>query len=205
MRAIDLCPVALVILGCAGDTEPLPPAAGNAAADAAAADAEVDASIVTDAGALAADAGTAVDVGGQVEDAGQIVRATVRIRATTQIFPHADNLAGQTPSLARAGVRSLHLLRNRNDPNPITLLSQGAAAVEVSYDDAADTVVAEVDHAVLTPGRYTVARMVQDWSRYRIEAAFHDRAGTHRGEDGLDYFDMRLEIPSSEGDDQKDP
>ena len=49
--------------------------------------------------------------------------------------------------------------------------------------------------------------LVQDNVRaLRLYESFGFReTGTHRGEDGLDYFDMRLDIPSSEGDDQKDP
>lgn len=135
-----------------------------------------DASAAIDAGSASADAGSAGP------DAGVTVRATVRIRATTQVFPHADNLAGQTPMFTRAGVRSLQLLTDRNDTAPVVLFDHGAQGIEVSYDDGADTVVAELDAATLPPGRYTIARMAQNWGRYKIEAAMHDLAGTHRGE-----------------------
>jgi len=155
-------------------------AAGDAAIVADAASADASAADASSADASAADASSA-DAGSAL-DAGADPTVAIHVRATTAVFPHADNLAGQTPALTRGGVRSLQLMNRRNDPNAVTLFDVGDNSIEVSYDHGADTLVATVAAAGLTPGRYTLARMVQNWSRYRIDAAYHDLSGNHRGE-----------------------
>lgn len=98
---------------------------------------------------------------------------SVIIRATTESFSHADGLEGQTPLFASGGVRSLELLRNEDDDEPLTVFDHDAASVEVGYNHGDETVLAVVPASSLEPGRYRVARVIQRYSRYSIEATHH--------------------------------
>jgi len=101
-------------------------------------------------------------------------RLSVRILGTTAPFGHTDGLSGQTAIHASGGVRSLSLLRAMDDPAPVTLFDHGSAVVETGYDDGDDTVVATVALPEGLSGTFTVARLVQGYSRYEIDAAAHD-------------------------------
>lgn len=106
---------------------------------------------------------------------------TVRILATTEPFAHADGLAGQTALHASGGVRSLQLLRDADDPDPVTVFDHGADVVETGYDDGDVTVVARVDVPAGLQGRFTTARLVQGYSRYEVEGTLHDGLGIEPG------------------------
>lgn len=119
----------------------------------------------------AADADSAVSPGA----------VAVRMVATTEPFAHMDGLSSLTARNVVGGVRSLELLRDAADTEPLVLFDHGEDAIAVGYDDGDSTVMAEVEPSALTPGRYRLARLVQSWTRYEIDATFHDLAGAHPG------------------------
>lgn len=180
-----------------GGSDALPRFDAAAASDATPSDATPSDTSTVDAGAM--DAGTAdsqvadaslVDTAvgdatiadAVAQDSGMPPQVSIRVRATTVTFAHSDNLSGQTALLTMGSVRSLSLLTSPNDANPVVLFDHGATGVEVSYDHGGDTIVGQRPHSALTPGRYTIARMVQNWSRYRVNARWHDLSGSHDGE-----------------------
>jgi len=115
------------------------------------------------------DAAVALDAPEAIDEA-----VTIRVQASTDDFAHADGLSGMTALAAGGGVRSLSLLTGALDSDPLTLFDHGAEAVQVSYDHGADTAVAVLDRDRFQPGHYTVARLVQAYSLYEIEATRHD-------------------------------
>jgi hypothetical protein len=98
----------------------------------------------------------------------------VRIRATTAQFQHADGLSGQTAADARGGIRSLTLLRNGTDPNPLRVFDHGEGQVEVSFNEGGNTHVATLESRHLVAGHFRLARLVQTHSRYTLAATYHD-------------------------------
>ncbi len=99
---------------------------------------------------------------------------TVRIRATNAAFAHTDGLSGQTPRTAAGGIRSFSLLRDQQDTNPAVIFEYGADVQEASFDDGGDTLVGAIVVSEVPAGHYTLARMVQAYSRYSISATLHD-------------------------------
>jgi len=118
-----------------------------------------------------ADVDTDADADADADDRAPL---TVRIVATTEPFDHDDGLAGQTALHARGGVRSLRLLRDADDPSPVTVFDHGPDVVETGYDDGDETVVAEVEIPEDLHGTFTMARLVQGYSRYTVDATLHD-------------------------------
>lgn len=117
------------------------------------------------------DADGDVDADGDADDEASLI---VRIVATTAPFAHADGLAGQTALHASGGIRSLSLLRDAGDPSPVSVFDHGADVVETGYDDGDETVVAEVEIPADLQGTFKMARLVQGYSRYEVEATLHD-------------------------------
>ncbi|MEZ4234284.1 MAG: hypothetical protein R3B89_34230 [Polyangiaceae bacterium] len=93
------------------------------------------------------------------------------ISATDANFPHQDQLASQTPSHIRAGVRSLQL---EDDRGELFTLFESQTAVQVSYDDGASMILTALAPETVRPGHFVKARLVQDWSRFDIQAVLHD-------------------------------
>jgi hypothetical protein len=94
--------------------------------------------------------------------------------ATTAPFPHSDGLSGQTPVTHTSGLRSYRLFRDKADKQGVTVFDLGKGFVEVSYDDGADTLVAEVPVTSIPEGVYTRAQVVHTHVRYRIKATAHN-------------------------------
>ena len=115
--------------------------------------------------AAVADAGTGGDGGPGT--------FTIHVAATTTTFPHADGYVGQTARNCRGGIRSVSLLRDAQDAEPVELFNLGEDPVEVSYDDGARTLVATVSSRALVAGHFTLVRMVQAYSRYDVDATVH--------------------------------
>lgn len=153
-RAVPI--FALILVACADPTT-LPGEDGGRPLDDAAMPAE-------DGGAPAADA--------SVEGP----RVHVHLRATHAPVPHADGTVGQTPRDWRSGVRSLHLLRALDDPEPALIFSHGDGYVEASYGDGADTIVGSASAADLPSGTFTWARAVHTHVRFTIDATAHGAA-----------------------------
>lgn len=102
--------------------------------------------------------------------------ATVRIHlaATTAEFPHSDGLSGQTPISHVGGIRKYQLFKDKNDTKGVPVFDLGNGFVEASYDNGADTVVAEVPLNSIPEGLYTRAQVVHTHVRYRIKATAHN-------------------------------
>lgn len=132
-----------------------------------------------DAGMIAApDAATPpTDAGAAMPDAaieGPAVH--VHLRATHEPVPHAPDTAGQTPRGWFSGIRSLHLLRSMDDPDPVLIFSHGDGYVEASYADGADTIVGSAPLSSLPSGTFTWARVVHTHVRFTIDATAHGGA-----------------------------
>lgn len=97
----------------------------------------------------------------------------IRLRSTTMPVAHDDGLSGQTPLAHASGLRSLRLYRDAADPSPYVPFDLGQNAVEASYDDGADTLVATVDGDTIPRTTFTRARVVHSHVRYRIAATAH--------------------------------
>lgn len=139
-----------------------------------------DAGLATDAG-LAPDAGYAPDAA--LPDAA-LPGATVYVHLVSSHdpVPHAPATAGQTPRDWVSGIRSLHLLRVEDDPDPFLVFTHGDGFVEASYADGADTIVGSAPIAELEPGTYTWARAVHTHVRFTIDATLHAGFGPMPGE-----------------------
>ncbi|MSP59069.1 MAG: hypothetical protein EXR72_01800 [Myxococcales bacterium] len=108
-------------------------------------------------------------------------KLTIHIRANTALFAHTDGASGQTPLSARGGIRSLRLYRQSNDPNPVELFQHGKNPIEVGFNQGDDTVVATIDPKAIPAASYTLARMVQTHSRFRIAGTMHELAKASPG------------------------
>lgn len=98
----------------------------------------------------------------------------IHIQATTAEFPHSDGLSSMTARAAGGAIRSLSLLSDRSDPAPLRLFDYGANSAKVSYDDGAETEAGVVAVDTFAPGQYKLARLVQAYSRYDIDATYHE-------------------------------
>ena len=112
------------------------------------------------------------------EDSEVISSVSVKVRANTDLFQHIDGISGQTPLFSYAGVRSLRFLRDPDDQAPLTLFdhnlnSEVSDFIEAGYNDGDETVVATFPAGDLIAGRYTMARMVQTYSRYQVAVINH--------------------------------
>ncbi len=105
----------------------------------------------------------------------------VRIGATTESYPHADGLSAQTARNVSGGISSLVLFRDADDLAPLVLFAS-EIPVEVGYDDGDDTVLVELEPAELPAGTFTLGRIVQDYSRFTIDATRHEDAEEVAGE-----------------------
>jgi hypothetical protein len=144
---------------------------------------------------IGGDAGA--DGGGEVEGA----TVYIHLRSTHEEVPHAGATSGQTPREWTSGVRSLHLLRTEDDPEPVLVFSHGDEYVEASYADGADTVVGYADVSELTPGTYTWARVVHTHVRFTIDATLHTQLGPAPGElEDLIVLSDRTSIDGTEHD-----
>ena len=86
-------------------------------------------------------------------------------------YPHQDGLTGQTAREVSAGVRSLELI---DDAGGVwTVLEASPANVSVSYTDSQPTTLAIIGPSLVRPGHYVKARLVQDWSRFEVDATLH--------------------------------
>lgn len=123
--------------------------------------------------ASASDAAMAVDAGGP--------RVYVHLRASHDAVAHDPSTSGQTPRNWVSGIRSLHLLRDETDPNPVLIFSHGDGFVEASYADGADTIAGSAPIASLPVGTFTWARAVHTHVRFTIDATLHSSFGTAPG------------------------
>jgi len=105
----------------------------------------------------------------------------VVIRSSTASFTHTDGLSGQTARSVSAGVRRLELLDESAGTSFVLLDGAGDTDVVVGYDDGASTTLTTVAPAAIVAGHYTKARMIQDWSRFEIDATLHDASGATAG------------------------
>lgn len=103
-------------------------------------------------------------------------RIDVVLVATTDAFPHADTSSGQTAEEVSAGVRSLTLLSDSGEAWP--LVHRGTTSVVVRYDDGARSMLGSVLARDVVFAHYTRARMVQEWSRFDVQATLHDAGAT---------------------------
>ncbi|MFO0571585.1 MAG: hypothetical protein U0263_38510 [Polyangiaceae bacterium] len=103
----------------------------------------------------------------------------VTLAGSYDTFPHQDGYQGQTAKNVSAGVRSMKLTDATGAE--WTLFDASPQNVSVSYTGPA-TLVASIAPADVHPGHYTKARLVQDWSRFDVDATLHepgmDVAGT---------------------------
>lgn len=190
MRAMIL---AALLVGCGesmvgGD-------AGAAPGDAGAQDASPD-----DGGPID---GAVVDSGmadtGVVDGGADEPRVYVHLRATHAVVPHSPSTSGQTPRDWRSGIRSLHLLRDADDQEPVLIFSHGDGYVEASYDDGADTVVGSAAIADLPTGTFTIGRAVHTHVRFTIDATVHTPLGPAPGElEGLLALSDRVSLDGTE-------
>ncbi len=109
-------------------------------------------------------------------------RVYVHLRSTHEPVEHTPGTSGQTPRDWWSGIRSLHLLRTRDDPAPALVFTHGDGYVEASYADGADTVVGSAPIASLTSGSFTWARAVHTHVRFTIDATLHSSFGAIPGE-----------------------
>lgn len=109
-------------------------------------------------------------------------RVYVHLRANGEPVEHTPGTAGQTPRDWLSGVRSLHLLRTRDDPDPVLIFSHGDGYVEASYADGADTVVGSAPIESLEPRTYTWARAVHTHVRFTVDVVLHSGFGPMAGE-----------------------
>jgi hypothetical protein len=105
----------------------------------------------------------------------------VVVQGSTATFAHSDGLSGQTARSVTAGVRRLELLDESAGTSFVLLDGTGTADVTVSYDEGASTTLATVTPSAIVPGHYTKARMIQDWSRFEIDATLHEASGATAG------------------------
>lgn len=132
--------------------------------------------------AVETDAGVESDAGAQDDDAGSGgPHVYVHLRSTHEAVEHAPGTSGQTPRDWVSGIRSLHLLRTEDDPDPVLVFSHGDGYVEASYADGADTIVGSTAIASLTPGTFTWARAVHTHVRFTIDATLHSSFGAVPG------------------------
>ena len=94
------------------------------------------------------------------------------ISATGDSYPHHDARAGQTARHVSAGVRSLELLDDRG--GRWLLVDASPKPIVVGYNAGDRTPLTVIDQKALRPGHYVGARMVQDWSRFEVDATLHD-------------------------------
>ncbi len=119
----------------------------------------------------------------------------VVLSANHQAFPHQDGLAGQTAQKVTAGVRSLRLIDDAG--NAWTLFDQSPASVGVTYDAGSSTSLCTIAPADVKAGHYVEARMVQDWSRFDVDATLHEAAAPSAGT--LSVFQITTDGASVEG------
>lgn len=105
----------------------------------------------------------------------------VVMQGSTASFAHSDGLSGQTARSVTAGVRRLELIDESGGTSFVLLDGDGSTDVTVAYDDGASTVLTTVAPAAIVPGHYTKARLIQDWSRFEIDATLHETAGATAG------------------------
>lgn len=91
-----------------------------------------------------------------------------------------DGNAGQTAKNVTAGVRSLTLEPDGGGQG-WTLFDSASAPVKVGYNDGDRTELVLIAPADVKPGHYTRVRMVQDWSRFDVDATLHDANGATPG------------------------
>ena len=115
-------------------------------------------------------AGAAGSSGAAGSGGGSATTLSVVIQGSTATYPHQDKLASQTARNVTAGVSSLELI---DDQGGRFVLYSGAA-VSVSYDDGASTKLGTLNPSDVRPGHYVQARLVQDWSRFDVDATLHD-------------------------------
>ncbi|MEZ4375550.1 MAG: hypothetical protein R3B07_32365 [Polyangiaceae bacterium] len=92
------------------------------------------------------------------------------ISATDEAFPHQDQLASQTATQIRAGVRTLQL---EDDQGGRLTLFDSQTPVQVSYDAGASSILSSLKPDQVSAGHFVRARLVQDWSRFDIQAVLH--------------------------------
>lgn len=109
-------------------------------------------------------------------------RVFVHLRSTHAPVSHDSASSGQTPRGWVSGIRSLHLLRTEDDPDPVLVFSHGDGYVEASYADGADTLVGSAPLASVPEGTYTWARVVHTHVRFTIDATLHSSFGPLPGE-----------------------
>lgn len=107
---------------------------------------------------------------------GESAAIAIRLRASAAPFEHADGFAGQTPIAFESGIRSLVLLRDENDPAPVTVFDLGQDAVATRYEDGADTLVYTARARDLPAATFTIARVVHAWTRYEVAGTMHNGA-----------------------------
>ncbi len=113
-------------------------------------------------------------------DGASATELTVMFGASGDGHAHSDALSGQTPRSVRAGVRSLTLIDESSGEGWV-LFDHGPGGQEVAWDAGANTVIAVIPPAAVKAGHYTRARMVQDWSRFTIDATLHEGADAMAG------------------------
>ncbi|MBI3202518.1 MAG: hypothetical protein HYZ29_13335 [Myxococcales bacterium] len=94
-------------------------------------------------------------------------------------YAHQDTLSGQTAQAVSAGVRKLELF---DDAGGVWSLSDASPGnLSVSYSATEPTTLATLAPAQVRAGHYVKARLVQDWSRFEIDASLHEGPTTTPG------------------------
>ncbi len=116
---------------------------------------------------------------GSTTSGGSVSGLSVVVSASTDPVTFNDGASGQTATHVTAGIRSLTLLTA--DGTEWTVFDAGSKDAVVGYDNGDSTVVTRLDRSDIVPGHYVKARLVQDWSRFDIQATLHDGSGATPG------------------------
>ena len=111
---------------------------------------------------------------------GSTTSLSVVLNATTEAYPHQDSLASQTARDVSAGVRFLELIDTQGGRWQLFQIGSAPAKV-VSYNNGSTTALATLKPEDVRPGHYIKGQMVQDWSRFKLDAVLHNNQGPQKG------------------------
>jgi hypothetical protein len=117
--------------------------------------------------------GSADGGGGSTTGEGGGPTVEIHFRSSTDPFQHTDGFSGQTPSANTSGIKSLTLYRMMGDPDPFEVFNFGQDAAEIDYAAGADTLVYTAHASNFPEGTFTIARVVHNWVKYRVDATVH--------------------------------
>jgi hypothetical protein len=104
---------------------------------------------------------------------GSGAQVTLSLRGTTTPVPHSDGFSSQTPASQYVAVKSLWLLKSKDDPSPLKVLDLGTNAVETDLVGGKTNDIGTVALKSLPAGTYTIAKIGVAWVRYRVRARIH--------------------------------